>query len=68
MATEVQTKESPKSWSRELAVALIIGLGVLIYAEKQEMVQIVIYPVSGFVFAAFMPNKLQQLQSFRSGK
>lgn len=65
METEVPTKEPVKSWARELSVALIIGLGVMIYADKTEMVELTIWPVTMFAVGAFMPNKLQQIKSLR---
>lgn len=59
-----ETNEKTKSWSRELAVVLCIGLGVMVYADKTEMVELFIWPVFAFVAGAFLPTKLQQLQSF----
>ena len=67
MTKETTTKE-PKSWARELALALVIGLGVLIYADNKEMVETLVWPVTMVVAGAFLPNKLQQLQSLGLGR
>jgi hypothetical protein len=55
--------ETKKTWLRELAVVLIIGLGVLAYADKTEMVELLVWPIATITIGAFVPSKLQQLQS-----
>lgn len=63
-----EKEQNTKSWARELAVVLIIGLGVLMYNDKTEMVSMAIWPVTTFAIGAFIPTKLQQLQSLGLGR
>lgn len=45
--------ESVKTWSREVSVALMIGLGALAYNEKTELVEILVWPITTFSLASF---------------
>lgn len=42
-----------KTWSRELAAVLMIGVAVLAYSGDKEMVEVVIWPAFTFALAAF---------------
>ena len=42
-----------KTWSREVSVALMIGLGALAYNDKTDLVEILVWPVTTFSLAAF---------------
>jgi len=42
-----------RTWSRELSVAMILGICVLIYFDKAEMVELVLWPVVAFVLPSF---------------
>jgi hypothetical protein len=44
---------SKRTWSRELSLVLLLGLATLIYFEKKEMVEIVIWPIVAFTLPAF---------------
>ena len=44
---------SKRTWARELSVAMILGICVLIYFDKTEMVSLVLWPVVAFVLPSF---------------
>jgi len=42
-----------KTWKREVAAALLIGLGYVVYTGDTEMVNVVVWPIMVFAGAAF---------------
>jgi hypothetical protein len=57
------SNKEKKTWARELSLILIIGLGVLAYEDKVEFAEIFVWPVTIITVGAFLPNKLQQLDT-----
>ena len=56
--------EKIKTWKRELAVALIVGLGVVVYFDNLEMVKVLVWPVFTFAAAAFgLDSYAKQVQN-----
>ena len=53
MEQSPQEVGNQRTWSRELSLALLLGLATLIYFEKKEMVEIVIWPVVAFTLPSF---------------
>jgi uncharacterized membrane protein len=42
-----------KTFKREIAIALLIGLGYVVYIDDIEMVEVLVWPVFTFAAAAF---------------
>lgn len=42
-----------KTFKREIAIALLIGLGYVVYIDDIEMVKVLVWPVFSFAAAAF---------------
>lgn len=56
--------EKIKTWKRELAVALIVGLCVVVYFDNLEMVKVLVWPVFTFAAAAFgLDSYAKQVQN-----
>jgi hypothetical protein len=56
--------ETVKTWKRELAVLLIIGLGAVVYVNNLEMVKVLVWPVFTFAAAAFgLDSYAKQVQN-----
>ena len=63
-----QIKNKPKrTWSRELSLAMILGICVLIYFDKADMVELVLWPVVTFTLPAF-GFKQPALEAWMKGK
>lgn len=59
-----QKETNSKTWKREVAVALFLALGVLVYNDKTEMVELLVWPVTVFAVGAFgLDATAKQLQS-----
>lgn len=56
-------EETKKTWKREVAVALLLGLGYVVYTENVELVKILVWPVVAFAGAAFGLDVYSKLQS-----
>lgn len=66
--SEVMQTKPVKSWAREFAIVLCIALGILVYFDEEKALDLFTWPVAMFTIGAFLPTKLQQLQSFGLGK
>jgi hypothetical protein len=56
--------EKVKTWKRELAVALILGLGAVVYVGNLEMVKVLVWPIFTFAAAAFgLDSYAKQVQN-----
>ena len=49
----MQSKETKKSYKREVAVILMLGLGWVVYSGNLAMVEVLVWPVFAFATAAF---------------
>jgi hypothetical protein len=46
--------ETPKkTFKREVAVLMLLGLGGLVFLDRVDMVEIMVWPIVGFAAAAF---------------
>lgn len=61
MSQEEKKKES-KTYKREVAGALLLGLGYIVYKENVEMVNAVVWPIIGFAAGAFGLDAFKQLR------
>ena len=59
--TTEKTKEK-KTYKREVASALLLGLGYLAFTDKLEMVNAVVWPIMGFAAGAFGIAAVEQLR------
>ena len=55
-------KIKDKTYKREVAVALLLVLGYLIFNNNVEMVNVVIWPIIGFATGAFGIAAVKQLR------
>mgnify|MGYP003637814745 CR=1 FL=1 len=46
-------KLKDKTYKREVAAVLLLGLGYLVFMDKLEMVNAVVWPIIGFAAGAF---------------
>jgi hypothetical protein len=51
-----------KTYKREVAAALLLGLGYLVFTNNLEMVDVVIWPIIGFATGAFGIAAVKQLR------
>lgn len=51
-----------KTYKREVACVLLVGLAYLVYAGNTEMVNALVWPVMGFAAGAFGMDALKQLR------
>ena len=51
-----------KTYKREVAVVLLLGLGYLVFMDKLEMVNAVVWPIIGFAAGAFGIDAVKQLR------
>jgi len=49
----MKTQEKIKTYKRELAALLLLGLTYVVYTGDHEMVEILVWPTFGFAAAAF---------------
>lgn len=54
--------EPKKTFKREVAGVLLLGLAYLVYADNVEMVNALVWPVMGFAAGAFGMDALKQLR------
>jgi ribosomal protein S19 len=47
------SEKKTKTWKREVAVLLLIGLGYVVYIGDHEMAGIIVWPIMGFAAGAF---------------
>jgi hypothetical protein len=63
MKTETTEKtKDKKTYKREVAGALLLGLGYLVFMDKLEMVNAVVWPIIGFAAGAFGIAAVKQLR------
>lgn len=55
------TKET-KTYKREVACVLLLGLGYVVYTGNLEMVNAIVWPIMGFAAAAFGLDAVKQLR------
>tara|TARA_R100000541_G_scaffold58337_1_gene69430 strand:- start:643 stop:816 length:174 start_codon:yes stop_codon:yes gene_type:complete len=55
-------KLKDKTYKREVAVGLLLGLGYLTFMDNLEMVKIVVWPIIGFAAGAFGIDAIKQLR------
>lgn len=51
-----------KTYKREVAFLLLLGLAYVVYTDNLEMVNAIIWPVMGFAAAAFGLDAVKQLR------
>lgn len=47
------TDKKEKTYKREIATTMLVGLGALVYSGNAAMVEIMVWPIIGFAAAAF---------------
>lgn len=47
------SSETKKTYKREVAVVMLLGLGYLVFKENTEMVNALVWPIMGFAAGAF---------------
>ena len=57
------SETTKKTWKREVAVVMLLGLGYVVYTENIEMVQVLVWPIATFAGAAFGLDVYSKLQS-----
>tara|TARA_R110002051_G_scaffold135808_1_gene208562 strand:+ start:440 stop:613 length:174 start_codon:yes stop_codon:yes gene_type:complete len=55
-------KLKDKTYKREVAAVLLLGLGYLVFMDKLEMVNAVVWPIIGFAAGAFGIAAVKQLR------
>lgn len=61
--SSTKSQETNKTWKREVAFVLLLGLGYVVYQENIEMVKVLVWPVVTFAGAAFGLDVYSKLQS-----
>ncbi len=51
-----------KTYKREVAAALLLGLGYLVFKNNLEMVNVLVWPIIGFAAGAFGIDAVKQLR------
>jgi hypothetical protein len=64
----LKTTLEKKTYKREVAIVLLLGLSHVIYQGDVEMVKVIIWPFVSFAAAAFGLDVYSKLQSSQSGK
>lgn len=62
MDLKTTSKMPQKTYKREVAVALLLGLGYLVWSGNVEMVNALVWPIFGFAAGAFGMSALKQLR------
>jgi|11BtaG_2_1085332.scaffolds.fasta_scaffold20718_3 hypothetical protein len=55
-------KIKDKTWKREVAIVLLLGLAYLVYTDDLEMVNELTWPILGFAAGAFGLDSIKQLR------
>jgi hypothetical protein len=55
-------KIKDKTWKREVAIVLLLGLAYLVYTDDLEMVNELTWPILGFAAGAFGIDAIKQLR------
>lgn len=62
MDSKTTSKTPQKTYKREVASLLLLGLGYLVWSGNVEMVNALVWPIFGFAAGAFGMDALKQLR------